>query len=214
MSLASRREYLAVMRDRYRAAGGKAERSRLLTEVVDACGYHRKYAIRVLSGPAQSGRSAIQRRRQRQYTDALPAIQAAWTALDYPCAERLHPVLLATAQQLAQHGEVGLTSAICEQLAQISRATLARRLRELPSPKARRMVGPPRPGSALRSEVPLGRYAWDESNPGALAIDLVEHNGGCSLGHFAYTLTVVDVVIGWSPERVKPFETVFRSSLG
>lgn len=169
-----------------------------MTEVVDACGYHRKYAIRVLSGPAQSGRSAIQRRRQRQYTDALPAIQAAWTALDYPCAERLHPVLLATAQQLAQHGEVGLTSAICEQLAQISRATLARRLRELPSPKARRMVGPPRPGSALRSEVPLGRYAWDESNPGALAIDLVEHNGGCSLGHFAYTLTVVDVVIGWS----------------
>ena len=40
----------------------------------------------------------------------------------------------------------------------------------------------------------MGRVAC----PGALAIDLVEHNGGCSLGHFADTLTVVDVVIGWS----------------
>lgn len=55
--------------------------------------------------------------------------------------------------------------------------------------------------SALKSEIPLGRYAWDEARPGALEIDLVEHNGGASLGHFAYTLTVVDAVSGWSRRR-------------
>lgn len=200
MSLQARREYLVVMRRRYVSASGKAERARILTEVVEACGYHRKYAIRVLRTPVQSGRPAI-RRRPKQYKKALPAIQLAWTALDYPCAERLHPVLLPTVEQLARHGEVALDPTICEQLAQISRATLARRLREMPTPKARRMAGSPRPGSALRSEVPLGRYAWDESRPGALAVDLVEHNGGASLGHFAYTLTMVDVVVGWSRRR-------------
>ncbi len=95
MSLAARREYLALMRDRYRAAGGKAEGSHLVTEVVDACAYHRKYAIRVLRAPAQSGRSAIKRWQQRQYADALSVLGAAWTALDDPCAERVHRVLLA-----------------------------------------------------------------------------------------------------------------------
>ena len=34
-----------------------------------------------------------------------------------------------------------------------------------------------------------------------MEIDLVEHNGGSSLGHLAYTLTVVDVVTGYSRRR-------------
>ena len=37
--------------------------------------------------------------------------------------------------------------------------------------------------------------------PGALEIDLVEHNGGSSLGHFAYTISVVDVATGYSRRR-------------
>lgn len=38
----------------------------------------------------------------------------------------------------------------------------------------------------------------DETQPGALEIDLVEHNGGNSSGHYAYTWSVVDMVTGWS----------------
>jgi hypothetical protein len=49
--------------------------------------------------------------------------------------------------------------------------------------------------------VPIGRYAWDETRPGALEVDLVEHNGGSSSGHYAATLSVVDVVSGWSRRR-------------
>jgi len=36
----------------------------------------------------------------------------------------------------------------------------------------------------LRVEVPVRSYAWDEERPGALQVDLVEHNGGSSLGQF------------------------------
>ncbi|MEW6047615.1 MAG: tyrosine-type recombinase/integrase [Bacillota bacterium] len=39
-----------------------------------------------------------------QYTEALPAIRLVWEALNYPCAERLHPVLPSMAEQLAAHG--------------------------------------------------------------------------------------------------------------
>ncbi|MEW6724885.1 MAG: hypothetical protein AB1331_08230 [Bacillota bacterium] len=54
--------------------------------------------------------------------------------LDYACAERLHPVLL-MAEILAAHGELTLTDEIRRQLAQISRATPARRLERLPKSK-------------------------------------------------------------------------------
>lgn len=129
-------------------------------------------------------------------------IQVVWEALDYACTERLHPVLLATAEHLAGHGEVVLTPTVREQLASISRATLGRRLAELPSPKPRRQVLPrPKPGTLLRTEVPVARYEWDEDRPGALEIDLVEHNGGSTTGHYAYTLSVVDVVSTWSRRR-------------
>ena len=64
----------------------------------------------------------------------------------------------------------------------------------------RRTLPHQKPGSSLRSQIPVDRYAWNESRPGALEVDLVEHNGGSSLGHFAYTLTVVDVT-GYSHRR-------------
>lgn len=58
-----------------------------------------------------------------------------------------------------------------------------------------------RPNSKIKTEVPIDIYAWDEGKPGALELDLVEHNGGSSLGQFVYTLTVVDIVSGYSRRR-------------
>jgi transposase InsO family protein len=201
MSVKSRREYVAVMRERYRRAKTRQEKTQLLAELESTCGYHRKYAIRLLRSEGDLVKPRRVRRRQLLYEASLPVIQLAWEALDYPCAERLHPVLLATAELLAAHGELVLTAEVRQQLSSISRATLARRLAELPTPKPRRMFSKPKPGSLLHSEIPLGRYDWDEQKPGALEIDLVEHNGGSSSGHYAYTLNVVDIVTGWSRRR-------------
>ncbi len=53
----------------------------------------------------------------------------------------------------------------------------------------------------IKLEVPIDLYAWDEQKPGALEIELVIHNGGSYLGHFANTLNVVDVVTGYSRRR-------------
>ncbi|GAB7386256.1 DDE-type integrase/transposase/recombinase [Bacillaceae bacterium] len=203
MSLQSRREYLALMQERYAKAKTRSEKSQILDEVILALGYHRKHAIQVLNGKTTLLKS-INRRRHRpiQYQEALPVIQRVWEALDYPCAERLHPVLLTTAEHLAAHGSVVLTEKIRRQLSQISRSTLARRIAQWRSPKPKKKTfSQARAVSRLRSEVPVAVYDWDEKKPGALEIDLVEHNGGSSLGHFAYTLTVVDIVSGYSRRR-------------
>lgn len=201
MSLSSRREYLSNVVQRYKKAQTKKERSRILDEVVCVLGYNRKYAIQVLNKPVRERKGKGKRHKPLKYLESLPVIQRVWEALDYPCAERLHPVLLPMAELLAKHGELCLTPVVRQQLAQISRATLARRLAKWRSLKPKYTIPRKKAGEALSSDVPIDRYAWDEDRPGALEVDLVEHNGGSSLGHFAYTLTVVDVVSGYSRRR-------------
>ena len=56
MSLGSRREYLDVVRERYRGARTRAEKGRIIDEVVGTLGYHRKHAIRVLAGRPAAAR--------------------------------------------------------------------------------------------------------------------------------------------------------------
>jgi len=202
MSLARRREYLQRTRERYHAATSRKEQSRILDEVVATTGYHRKYALQVLGQPARrtSNRPA-RRKRASRYLPCLYAVQMVWEALDYPCAERLPPVLVETAQLLVQHGELHLPATVETLLTQLSRATLARQLVRWDSPKARRTASTTRAPRGLLREVPIGRYAWDEARPGALELDLVAHNGGNSSGHFAYTLSVTGVVTHYSRRR-------------
>ncbi|MDP3488304.1 MAG: transposase, partial [Bacillota bacterium] len=70
----------------------------IVDEVVEVLGYHRKYAIQVLKETKPRRADKRKRKRVSKYFAALPAILLAWKALDYPCAERLHPVLLQTAE--------------------------------------------------------------------------------------------------------------------
>jgi len=201
MSVISRKEYLMTRHQRYLKARTQAAKTAVINEVVQVLGYHRKHAIRVLNGLLPGRKPPGKRHKPLKYLEALPAMQLVWEALDYPCAERLHPVLLETARRLAEHGELNLSPTISQQLAQISRPTLARRIAKWDCPKFRHRALHQRPPSALQTAVPVGRYDWDESRPGALEIDLVEHNGGSSQGHYAYTLNVVDAVSGYSRRR-------------
>jgi hypothetical protein len=49
LSMSTRQELISVVRERYTRATG-AERRRMLDEFVSVTGYHRKHAIRLLSG--------------------------------------------------------------------------------------------------------------------------------------------------------------------
>lgn len=188
------------MRTTYAKAKARSEKSRLIDEVVSLLGYHRKYAIQALN-QERVRKVPVLRNKSTKYDDALPTIKMAWEALDYPCAERLHPVLASTAQLLAQHHELHLSQDVLDDLSRISRATLARRLSQWRLDKPRFTIPRRKPNSSLLREVPIGLYDWDEKRPGALEIDLVEHNGGSAHGHFAYTLSVVDIVTGYSRRR-------------
>jgi len=135
MALSIRREYLKAMHERYAKACSRAEKSRLIDEVIATLGYHRKYAIKVLKNLPAEQPKPPKRHRKQKYLEALPTIRLIWEILDYPCAERLKPMLLSTAKLLASDGKIiELTEELKVAFSSISRSTLARRIKEWSSP--------------------------------------------------------------------------------
>ena len=200
MNVDERRKYLKRVSPRY-ARAGLAERSSLLTEMEAITGLHRKSLLRLLHGPTLERAPKRPRLRRRRYEAAVGVVRVVWESLDYVCAERLTPVLLSTAQQLAQWGELTLTPEIEAALSTVSRATVQRLLQRFQqdSPKLPRRK--PQPPNHLLRDVPMERLSWATASPGSFETDLVHHCGLVAAGEYIHTLQLVDIATGWS-ERV------------
>jgi hypothetical protein len=205
MTVDERRKYLKRMQGRYWAAD-RVGRGALLTEMGLVTGLHRRSLVRLLSphGPGLA-RQARQRQRGRVYGHRVDdALRVIWESLDYVCAERLTPALVPTGRRLAAHGELPWTADLEAQLAQISRASVQRRLQRLAQDTPRLPRGGPERASrtnAVARQIPMRRIAWDQPEPGHFEVDLVHHGGHEPAGEYAHTLQLVDVATGWS-ERV------------
>jgi len=200
MTVNDRRKYLQVRKPLYQQAR-RAERSRMLSEMEQETGLHRKSLLRLLhAGSLKRKRRTTPR--QRTYGLAVEqVILVVWESLDYVCAERLTPVLVETAQHLARFGSVRLTAEVKQQLGQISEATVTRLLRTHRWRKRRLPRKGPERANQLRKEIPMKRIAWDIGEPGHFEVDLVHHGGESTAGEYSHTLQMVDVATGWS-ERV------------
>jgi hypothetical protein len=197
MTVTERRKYLKVMKVRYIAAK-RQERSRLLTEMQEVTGLHRKSLTRLMHA-ASLERKKRQKARSRTYGPEVERVVVrVWESRDYICAERLTPGLLAMARHLDRFEPLGLTAQVEEQLASISRATVARILSKYRS-RVQRLPqkGAERANQATKG-VPMGRIPWDISQPGHFEVDLVHHSGESSAGLYGHTIQLVDVATGWS----------------
>ena len=200
MTVNERRKCLKRLRGRYVAAS-REERSRLLDDLAELTGLHRKSVVRLLKGPSLE-RQPRRRQRGREYGVAVDdALRVIWESLDYICAERLTPALVTTAEQLARHGELTVTAELLEQLGRISVATVQRRLTRLGQDTARLPCRGPERANTVARAIPMRRIPWDTTEPGHFEIDLVHHSGPSASGEFVHTFQMIDVATGWS-ERV------------
>src|SRR5437870_4805960 len=127
MTVNERRKYLKLMKPLYQQAK-RGERSRLLSEMQEVTGLHRKSLLRLLHASSLSRKKRMTPRKRTYGRAVEQVILLVWESLDYVCAERLTPVLLTTAQHLARFGSVQLSSEMEQQLGQISEATVTRLL--------------------------------------------------------------------------------------
>lgn len=196
MSSSAKREYLETIRARYRRAR-KPIKKPILDEFCDTCGYHRKYAIRILNariGTTKRKRSG--RRPQYQHPDVLTFLKRLWKASNLACGKRLKAMI----PLWLPHDQT--TSAEARTLlVRIAPATIDRLLRPLRRLHTKRGLATTKPGSLLKKHIPIKTNQWDERIPGFLEADTVAHCGSSMAGMFAFTLNAVDIATNWSEQR-------------
>jgi hypothetical protein len=192
------KEYAEAIKNRYRKET-KNRKSRILDEFTKTTGLHRKAAIRLLNRRS----SALGRKRSgrppRYGIVAVEALRAMWEASDRLCSKRLHPFLPELLEVMRRCGESKMTVEIEEELCRMSPATIDRLLHSWKLKGGRRSFSTTRPGSLLRSSIPIRTFAdWQENRPGFIEVDLVAHCGESLDGFYLNTLMAVDVATGWS----------------
>lgn len=191
-----REEQLERLRKRY-AGRGPQGRSRMLDELCEQYGYHRKHAIRLLNGAAEPRKSPPGP--ERQYDGITEVVERIWVAGEQPCGKRLVSMLpLWLPHYQRRYGK--LLPSQRKLSGQVSAATLDRLLAPCRSQHLRGLSGT-KPGSVLRHQVPLQGEVWNESRAGFLEADSVAHCGSSLAGSFIWSLTYTDIASTWTSGR-------------
>jgi len=201
MVLRSKQDYLATIRLRYQHAGKKAK-SLILDEFCATCGYHRKYAIRMLSKSRPESRRGGKRPGPKAvYRDALllEALKRIWFASDQMCSKKLKAALPLWLPFYDREFEP-LEQATREKLLEVSSATIDRLLKphRVLHKKGRCTT---KPGTLLKNQIPVKTEHWDVSLPGFFEADTVAHCGNSMAGDFVHSLTFTDILTGWTENR-------------
>ena len=198
MTRASLREYAAKQRERYQRAT-RAEKHRLLDEVVAVTGIHRKAAIRLLRRAPRPRATPGPGGRPRAYgPEVAAAAEVLWQASGRIGAHRLQPFVPELLDRLLRCGELTLAPAVDKLVRQASRPTLARLLGPARARYPRRGATLTRPGTVLRHEIPIRTFTdWTDARPGFFEVDLVAHCGSSTQGFYLCTLCAVDIATAW-----------------
>ena len=196
MSKELKRDWLPKLQGRY-ARRNREGKSRMLDELCEDHDYERKYAIKLLSGslPVCGGR--VHPGPERRYEMIEPVVKYIWLKSEKPCGKRLLPIV---------HQWLPYYERRCGELSygqrrlvkQVSAATLDRLLGPARAEHGGRGRCGTKPGSLLRSEIPIRTGTWDLSQPGYLEADSVAHCGGSLAGNFIWSLTYTDILSGWT----------------
>lgn len=218
LTMQERRTVTKVLCGQYRRAR-KKDKGVLLTRFVEATGYNRVYAARLLRthgarvavrpGVIAEGsvRAKVTRPpRPKEYDAAvLKALKKVWRIADYICGKRLVAFIRETVPCLVRTGELRISKKVQRKLMRISAASIDRLLageRQKHTLKGRSGT---KPGTLLKHQIPVRTFAnWDDTQPGFLEIDLVGHDGGSTAGEYCQTLDATDVATGWSESIAVP----------
>lgn len=199
MSLPSRIEYLKKVKPRYLKAN-KAEKGDILDEFCRNTGYARKYAVRRLAAQnAIAPPKVISSKRKCHYSNNdIYWLSQIWEILDYPCGQRLEPVLPEMIDRLVAFNELSIPEETTRKLKAIRSDTIDRRLKPYKAKLKRKINSTTKPGSLIKKQIPIKTVSWDETRIGCSELDLVAHCGDSAQGEFINSLTLTDILTGWT----------------
>lgn len=203
MTLQFKTQYLEQVRKRY-FNSSKARKSKILDELCEVTGYHRKYAIKILStghmtGPKASGRKKV-------YSDlSIVHLKRLWHLMGRMCSKKM---VAAFPVWLDFYDATGFGPIVKEEILSMSAATVDRYLKDYKNQFARRKrTGTIRGSKKFQNIIPLKVFEKKNSIPGFIEADTVAHCGSSLSGKFAWSITVTDVFSGWTNNRAMHHKT-------
>lgn len=194
----SRNEYLKVLRERYLKAKTRKEKSLILDEYCRNTGQARKYVIRKIQPGVNLNPKPRKRRREIYDGEFKAALAKVWEIFDYPCGQRLKPLLEGEVDRLREFGELNIPDEVVLKLKKISSATVDRKLRHQREVlHLLRSKSGSKPGSLLKQKIPIRLTEWDTSQVGYVEADIVVHCGSSTLGEYVNTLSTTEISSGW-----------------
>ena len=185
MSRIARRQYLIAILERYQNAK-KNEKAIILNEFCAVCGYHRKYAIRILNSPI-----SIKQKRpgppKRYGDDVLVHLRALWYAMGRICSRRVRRAL----PEWMLFYEAPMEDAVRQRLLKISHSTIDRLLK---SERKQHGVSTTKPAKYwYKSRIAIQPDEFGIKEPRSVTADTVAHCGESAGGTFIYTMTMTDL---------------------
>jgi hypothetical protein len=205
IDMAARRQVTNKLRGQYPKAS-KADKGKILDRVVATTGMGRSTARRMLTGPRLpdpseqvDGRTL----RPRGFGDEARALlEHVWALMGMPCGKYLVVMLDLWLPLLAEAGDLDRPFATEQGLAELkamSAATVDRYLKPVRDRMRIKGIATTKPSPLLRNSIAI-RTCADEAPeaPGVIEADTVAHCGPTLIGEFARTLTMTDLVTGWT----------------
>jgi hypothetical protein len=161
--MASRRAITKAQAVRYRSAS-RAEKSEILDLVCAVTGFNRDYARRALKQALRPRVVKARALRPPKYdVKVVAALQKCWAVVNAPAGKRLAPILAELVPLLRGHGELDIDDDTAVLLIAMSAATIDRRLAPARSTLVLKGRSHTKPGSLLKSRIPMRTWRVDSS---------------------------------------------------
>jgi len=197
MDMSARNQYLEEVRKEYLKTS-KKEKGSLLDEAEKRTGLVRKYLIRKLR-PSGNLRLKPRRKRKEVYDGYVKvALVRAWEIFDYPCGDRLEPLLKTEVDRLREMRELSCSKDVAEKLKRISSTTIDEKLKHQKEVLHLLRNRHPKTQPLLHQKIAVKLMEeWDRERVGHCQLDFVAHSGSSSSGDFINSLSLTDIASGW-----------------
>lgn len=178
----------------------RQEKSKLLDELCDLYGYHRKYLLAILNHLNRKKSHRPGPPNQFNDSELINVLKTIWLATDQMCSKRLKaaiPLWLPAYEESYGHQ----SEYIKEKLLKISPASIDRLLKPYRAHYKRHGLSGTRPGYLLKNQIPIKTDHWDVTKPGFMEADTVAHCGNSMAGDFVWSITLTDILTGWTEIR-------------